>query len=113
MHSGVVVFVCTFARSGPLRSKWVVRRRMGQRPGVPDAVQEAAHQRVIKVGSRSPRNGDSDEPEVATLKSSLQKARVASRSKPIQDQRTVAARFRERTRGAASQLNSTRWRPLL
>ena len=60
--------------------KWrVVRRRMCQRvvgaPGVstsrapdPDAVQDAANQRVIKVEAALRAMGDYDGPEVATLK---------------------------------------------
>ena len=48
--------------------------------------QEAANQWVSKLEAALRAMGDYDGPEVATLKSSLQKARAASRSKPIQDQ---------------------------
>ena len=108
-------------RSGHMRSKLgVVRRRMGQqdvRPGVPstrapdpNVAQEAANQQVSKLEAALRAMGDYDGPEVATLKSSLQKARAASRSKPIQDQIAEIEAFISRAQKRLSVLEEERER---
>ena len=76
----------------------------------PDVVQEAANQRVIKLEAALRAMGDCDGPEVATLKSSLQKARVASRSKPIQDQIVETEAFISRAKKRLSVLEEERVR---
>ena len=77
------------AQNGPAgrwRSSNVRSGRPSTRAPNTDVAQEAANQRVSKLEAALRAMGDYDGPEVATLKSSLQKARAASRSKPIQDQ---------------------------
>ena len=76
----------------------------------PDAVQDAANQRVIKLEAALRAMGDYDGPEVATLKSSLQKARAASRSKPIPDQIAETATFISRAQKRLSALEEERVR---
>ena len=65
---------------------------------------------MIKLEAALRAMGDCDGPEVATLKSSLQKARAASRSKPIQDQIAETAAFISRAQKRLSVLEEERVR---
>ena len=92
-----------------MRIKWrVVRRRMGQRVGVLQMFAKEFPQHDLQTPTW--RVGDYDGPAVATFKSSSQKARAASRSKPIQDQIVETEAFISRAQKRLSVLEEERVR---
>ena len=92
-------------------------RSQGGRQGVPatrapdpEMVQDAANQRVVKLEAALRAMGDYDGPEVASLKSSLQKAREAARSKPLQEQIAETEAFISRAQKRLSPMEEERVR---